>query len=153
VTVVRDERKMNPMKLISFALVPAIAVCLLENSAMAAARFVEAPSTVCAGSALAVSFQLAGLGSRIQVDMTTSAEAEFACVRPGNPVPPGEVQRMTTVASFPVERDGTASGVMILRPEIICSSPARQVVTYRGLTLEAGRMEAVAVAPGPIVCR
>jgi hypothetical protein len=128
------------------------ALLLFSRAATAQVRFEGPPGAVCAASDLVVSYEIAGLGTRLHVDVFTSAEATLECVRAGRRISV-ETRRMTVPATHPVDRSGEARGSVFLRPFHPCTGSDRLVTTYRGLTVEAGNQEAITVVSGPWVCR
>jgi hypothetical protein len=136
-----------------FGVAAMVMSCTMTEPVSAEPEFPEAPSAVCAGTDLVVSFERANLGHRMTVDTFTSADIELACARPGGPIRPVSVQRISAVATLRVDPEGRASGVARLRPDNPCTLPEQLVTTYRGLTVEVGQAESVLVYPRPIVCR
>ncbi|HRI64599.1 MAG TPA: hypothetical protein PK156_10170 [Polyangium sp.] len=131
--------------------VASTAMLAFSNAAMAQVRFAEPPRVVCAGSQLVVSYVIAGLGNRLNVDVFTSADVTLECVRAGRRISE-ETQRMTTPATHPVNSRGEASGSIFFRPFNPCTGSDRLVVTYRGIAIEAGNQEIISVVPGSLVC-
>jgi hypothetical protein len=129
-----------------------VALLLFSNSAMAQVRFEEYPRAICAASHLVVSYGIGGLGNRLTVDVFTSADVTLECVRAGRTIS-AETLRMTTPATHPVDRTGEARGSVFLRPFNPCTGSDRLIATYRGVAVEAGNQEAIAVLPGTLVCR
>jgi hypothetical protein len=128
------------------------ALLLFSRAATAEVRFEEPPRAVCAASDLVVSYAIAGLGTRLHVDVFTSAEVTLECVRAGRRISV-ETQRMAAPATIPVDRNGEARGSAFLRPFNPCTGSDRLMTTYRGITVETGNQEAITVVPGILVCR